>query len=59
VVTVLQSGSLKLLETSGPVQASNGIALLGFTNYLLYLALQIYCFIWLKTFIALLGFTTS
>jgi len=27
VPTVLKSGSLKLLETSGPVQACNGIAL--------------------------------
>jgi hypothetical protein len=27
VLTVLKSGSLKLLETSGPVQACNGIAL--------------------------------
>jgi hypothetical protein len=28
VPTVLKSGSLKLLESTGPVQASNGIALL-------------------------------
>ena len=32
--TVLKSGSLNILESSGPVQACNGIALPSFTTYL-------------------------
>jgi hypothetical protein len=36
VPTVLKSGSLNLLEASGPVQASNGMAYLHYYYYYYY-----------------------
>jgi hypothetical protein len=40
VSTVLKSGSLKLLEPSGSVQACNGIALYGYYAYQLFLLIE-------------------